>query len=390
MQALLISDDEATGSEIRRILIREGVPIPASNVVTLAEVTKRPDRVGAGLVLAVLPADAVGSLKTLDVLGKLHREQHSHIIALGPAGDPKLVIRALRGIVDDYVDLDEVEQELAGAIANWRARRPAQRAEGRLIAVLAPSGGSGSSTLAANIATVLAKKHEAAGLLDLKLESGDLAALLDLKPTYTIADLGQNIDRMDRVFFERTLAKHASGVHLLAPPHLLADVRRVTTDCVRQAVAIAREMFPYVVADLDHSYRDEQEEVLRLADIVLVVLRLDFSSLKNVRRTLEHLDRLGVAQEKIRLVVNRYGQAKEVPAAKAEAALGKKIDHYVPDDPKTINKANNTGVPVVLDAPSAKVSRSVAKLAESVNGRHLDHVPGKAVLATDRIRNGRH
>jgi MinD-like ATPase involved in chromosome partitioning or flagellar assembly len=45
----------------------------------------------------------------------------------------------------------------------------------------------------------------------------------------------------------------------------------------------------------------------------------------------------------------------------------------VPDDPKTVNRANNNGVPMVLEAPSAKVSRSLAKLAANVNGRHKAH-----------------
>jgi Flp pilus assembly CpaE family ATPase len=68
-------------------------------------------------------------------------------------------------------------------------------------------------------------------------------------------------------------------------------------------------------------------------------------------------------------VINRYGQPKEIPAAKAEAALGRKIVHYIPDDPKTINRANNNGVPAVLESPSARVSKSVTRLAMSVNGK---------------------
>jgi Flp pilus assembly CpaE family ATPase len=67
--------------------------------------------------------------------------------------------------------------------------------------------------------------------------------------------------------------------------------------------------------------------------------------------------------------VNRYGRAQEIPAAKAEEALGLKIAHFVPDDPKSVNRANNNGVPVVRESPSARVSRSLAQLAASVNGR---------------------
>jgi pilus assembly protein CpaE len=206
--------------------------------------------------------------------------------------------------------------------------------------------------------------------MDLNLETGDLSTLLDLKPTHTLADLCQSATRMDRSMLERSLVKHKSGVQLLAAPRTLSDVAHVTADGVRQALTLGRALFPYVVADLDHTFRAEQTQVLSQADLVLLVLRLDFTALRNVQRYLEHLGRLGVASDRIRVVVNRYGQAKEVPAAKAEEALGVKFFHLVPDDPTTINRANNNGVPAVLESPSAKVCRSLATLAVNVNGRH--------------------
>src|SRR5262249_17945138 len=162
------------------------------------------------------------------------------------------------------------------------------------------------------------------------------------------ADLCQNAARMDRLMLEGSLVRHPSGVHLLAPPQRLADVAAVHADGVRQTLNLTRTTFPYVVADLGYSFRDEQVQVLRQA--VLVVLRLDIPSLLTTGRTLDHLERLGVSRERVQLVANRYGQPKELPAGKAEKALGVKISHYVPDDAKTINRAANSGIPAVLDA----------------------------------------
>jgi pilus assembly protein CpaE len=372
MVVFLVSDDDATAAGVRQILRREAVDCPADHVLNFATAAQRLPREPADLIVTVLPNDPVESLRALEVLAGVPRQPQTRIIAVGPAADPKLVIRALRGTVDDYVDVAELEPELSASLASWRARQPARHEAGRLIAVLAPSGGSGSSTLAANIATVLAKEHKAVALLDLKLQTGDLAALLDLKPAYTLADLSQNIDRLDRVFFERTLTRHDSGVSLLAPARLLSDVVYVTPEGIRQAVGMARSLFPYVVVDLDHDFRAEPAQVLREADVVLLVLRLDFLSLRNTRRALEHLDQLHVPRDRIRLVANRYGQPKEVPAAKAEEALGMKIAYFVPDDPKAVNRANNNGVPVVLESPSSRVSRSVVKLAVGINGRHKE------------------
>ena len=156
----------------------------------------------------------------------------------------------------------------------------------------------------------------------------------------------------------------------LAAPRTFADVSHITPEGIHQAIAHARAAFPYVVLDIDHSYHEEQAEALSQADQVLLILRLDFTSLRNARRALDYLDQIGVSRTKIQLVVNRYGQPKEVAASKAEEALNVKINYYVPDDPKTVNRANNNGVPLITEAPSAKVTKSILALAANVNRQH--------------------
>jgi pilus assembly protein CpaE len=294
------------------------------------------------------------------------------LLVVGPASS-KLVLRALRGGADDYVDESDLETELQAALKRLKDVGQGRVAAGRIIAVLAPCGGSGSSTLATNVAAALAKEHKEVALVDLKLEAGDLASLLDLKPVYTLADLTQNLARMDRVLLERSLIRHRSGVHLLGPPRSFEDIEYVTPEGVDQVLNLARVVFPYVVTDVDHGFSDVQQRAVRQADVLLLVLRLEFAALRNTRRTLDRLEQLGVDASRIRLVVNRFGQPKEVPAAKAEDALGAKIFHYVPDDARAVNRANNNGIPFVLETPSAKVSRSVTKLDMSINGSHKSH-----------------
>jgi pilus assembly protein CpaE len=378
MNALLATDDEALGAEVRKILLGEGLDCPATDVVPLDQAPAHLARSPIDLFVIVLPADPDGAVRALELLERLPRQDTTRVLAVGPAADPKLVLRALRGAVDDYLDQNDLQAEFESALARWRTLQPSREEAGRVIAVLAPSGGSGSSTLAVNLATVLAKEHKSALLLDLKLETGDLAALLDLKPTHSLADLCANVSRMDRTLFERSLARHANGVHLLAPPAQLRDVEHVTSEGIRKVLNLARTIFPYVLIDLDHNFHSEQVDALLQADIVLLVFRLDFASLRNARRTIQHLDRLGIDRDRLRLVVNRYGQPKEVPYAKAEEALGLKIFHYVPDDPKAVNRANNNGVPVVTESPSTRVSKSVTKLAISVNGRHKKEPAARA------------
>lgn len=338
------------------------------HVLPLEQAKQQLTRLKPDLVVLVLSPNPDAALS---LPAELRGLVQGRILAVGPASDTRLVLRSLRSGADDYVDEGDLDYELDAALTRMRDANSAQTEPGRLIVMLAPSGGSGSSTLAVNVATALAKQHNGVGLVDLKLEAGDLASLLDLRPNHTLADLCQNSKQMDRAIFERCLVKHEeTGVHLLAAPRHFSDVGHVTAGGVRQALTLARSSFPYVVVDLEHSFREEHAQVLRQADIILLVMRLDFTSLRNTRRVLDQLEQMDITGDRVMIVVNRYGQAKEVTSGQAEAALGVKIAHYVPDDPKTINRATNTGVPVVIDAPKAKVSRSLLTLAASVNGRH--------------------
>ena len=368
LPAFILCDQETLSTRIRDVFSFGAHACPASNVLPVDEGMKRLSReTEIGCVVVALPPDAEHVLMVLPALAKA---APGRLLAVGPTADAKLVLRALRAGAVDYVDLADLEVDLEAAIQRLTAAAEAPQEPGKLIAVLSPNGGGGSSTLAVNVAASLAKQHKNVGLIDLKLESGDLSALLDVKPTFTLADLCQNSARLDRVMFERSLVTHESGIHLLAPPHELAEVAHVHADTVGLALSLARASFPYVIADLDHSFREEQLVVLRQSDVILVVFRLDFISLRNVRRTLEYMELLGISRDQVRLIANRHGQSQEVPLSKAEEALGSKVAHTVPDDPKAVNRANNHGVPVVISAPSAKVSRMFGAIAESVNGKH--------------------
>jgi pilus assembly protein CpaE len=368
MPAFIVADQGSIASRIGQVLNFGGHDCPSSHILPFDFAVSRLSRETAiDLLVVALGSDIE---RGLVVLSQVSRFAPGKVLAVGPALDSKLVLRALRSGADDYVDSAEMESELESAINRLldAARGPVEAA--RLISLLAPNGGSGSSTIAVNLATILAKEYKSVALFDLKLEAGDLAALMDLKPEFTLAEVSRHVQKLDRVMFERSLVKHESGVSLLAAPRHLDDASLVKAEGISQAMTLARSAFPFVVADVDHSYREEQRVILRQSDVILVPFRLDFASLRNVRRALEFMNGLDIDPDKILLVVNRYGQAHEVPYVKAAEALGREISHFVPEDTKTVNRANNHGVPLVIEAPTSKVAKSFQQLALLVDGRH--------------------
>jgi pilus assembly protein CpaE len=202
------------------------------------------------------------------------------------------------------------------------------------------------------------------------LGAGDLAPLMDLKPARSLADLCANLGRVDRELFEQFFVRHTSHVHLLAAPISAGDCQSISAKAVRQVLAMARRRFAYCVTDLDRTFAEEQVEALRQSEAVLLVLRLDYTAIRNARRALERMQEFGIATNRVCPVVNRYGERKQLSVGQAEDALELKIEHFIPDDPAQINGAINAGKPFVLERPSAKVSQKIAQLAASVNGHH--------------------
>lgn len=305
--------------------------------------------------------------RALTLLRKIRACVSGPVLAVGHASDSKLILRALHEGADHYLDETDLEKQFDSVarrlqIKDEGTRQPA----GQLLALLGASGGTGASTLAVNLSGVLARDAARCALIDLKPGVGDLAALLDLKPAHNLADLCLNAARMDRAMFESALAAHTSGIHLLAPPQMYEDIRLVTPQGVHKTLNLARDSFPFAVVDLEDCFHEEQVVVLRQADIILLVLRLDFTSLRSTRRILDCLEQAGIGGNRVQLVINRYGQAKELPLSQAEEALGRKIAYLVPDDPRTINAANNAGEPAVFRSPSAKVSQCIVQLANSL------------------------
>jgi pilus assembly protein CpaE len=312
------------------------------------------------VVLSPLPDRA------LNLLRKIRFQGTCPVLAVGQASDSKLILRALHEGADHYLDETDLETQLDSVLQRLQIKEEATRQPvGQVIGVLGVSGGSGASTLAVNLASVLARDLGRCALIDLKPGVGDLTALLDVKPTHNLADLCLNSARMDRAMFESALVPHASGIHLLAPPQMYEDIRLITAQGVRKTLHLARDSFRFTVVDLEDCYHEEQLVALRQADFVLLVLRLDFTSLRSTKRILANLEQVGIGIERVRLIINRYGQAKELPLSQAEEALGQKIAFLIPDDPKIINAANNAGEPAVLRTPSAKVSQSIVQMANA-------------------------
>lgn len=386
MRALVIGDQEAIVTEVRQSLSASNRGYDRIEVATLARALDAFSGADRDLTVLILPVDPESALPVLDVLC---RATQSSLFVVGPIRDAKFVLRVLRLGADEYLDQADVKAELASSLDSIKSTPGAGSAKGRVVGVLAAGGGAGGSILAANLAVLLAKWTGKAALVDMRAGASDQESLLDLKSEHNLADLCRNVRRLDQNMFEQALVRHVSGAHLLAAPSAVEEASDVTPQGVRQVLGYARASFPYVIVDLDRVLRLEQLAAVVQADILLLPMRLDIASLRSARRLIDALQQAGFAEERLRIVAGRYGQARELPLRKVVQALGLAIPHQIPDAPAEINLAGNKGVPVVLEYPRGKVAKSIAKLAAAVRDfqhhRHNGHGKIESLFSREEI-----
>ena len=303
--------------------------------------------------------------RTLTSLRRLRSATAARLVTVGESADARRILESVRAGSDDYLALtDNLDNEIGKLLGRLTGCLNSRL--GQVVSIVSANGGCGCSTLAASCAATLAQEHGRCALLDLQPWTGDLASLLDVRPKHSVADLLLNLDTIDSAMLEQSMHKHDNGVHLLAAPQQYPETVQFRTDEVMQILKVARQTYSHVILDVQDCFHDDQLKALELSDVILLLLRLDFVSLRNTRRAIEHLGNQGIDPEKIELVANRYGLPRQLSKAQAEEALRRKIQHIIPDDSKRVIHAMNCGVPVVLEAPSSKVARCIRQLANSL------------------------
>ena len=367
MRVILASENATPREQLRAQLLGAGLECEAADCVPFAGLDARFAQTGADLVAVHVGADAVPALALIQ---KAMTRVSVPVLAIGHSGDPKLVIQALRGGAREYLDENNLREEMPAALEKLRQAGVIRFKVGRTIAVTACCPGSGVTTVASNLAFALAQKFpKQVVLTELATDVPALALALDLQPRHTVSELIRDWDRADPVMLRQGLAEHAGGVQVLAhaPETLTADP--VEPPAMRHLGLLLRTLYDWTVLDLGHSAHAAGVEAMQLAEAVVVVTRLDVPALRLTRRYLQALEDRGIATERIRPVANFYGQSKQLAWKDAQDALGMPLVVWLPDDPASANQALNQGQPIVQLARRAKISKRILELAQLLNGQ---------------------
>ena len=399
----------ALGDKIR-VLIVDDVADTRENVRKLLQFEADIDVVGAArsgkegiqLSLELDPDVVLMDINMPDIDGisatETIRKKSSHIqvVILSVQGDQNYMRRAMLAGARDFLTKPPMGDELVSAVRRGGEMAHVERSknkqpridslapgrginspsgiggfvQGKVVTVYSPKGGTGCTTLAANMAIALHNDETRVVLVDANLQYGDVAMFFNEQGKNTILDIAPRVDELDPDIVEEIMIKHeASGIHILAAPQRPEQAEKVSAEQFTKVLNYLRQLYAYIVVDTATILTDTVLSAIDVSDAIILVTTQDIPAIKNARLFLDLLQTRGVDRDRIIFAMNKYDKRIGITPERISENLKQKVNAVIPLDEKVVITAVNRGVPFMLDNKAQPVAKGIFGLAEAVRAQ---------------------
>jgi pilus assembly protein CpaE len=353
LTAQVVSYDDEFKRQVARLVRACGVP------VGMVE-GRSAEGIGPDLVVVDIRSDASSGMAAIE---RLRASSPSlAIFAIAAAAEPELILQAMRAGANEYFPWNAeegtqaaraVEESFHGAVRRTAARREAASAGAKppcvTHAFLGAKGGAGTTTVAVNCGVELARlTKRPTVVVDLKSCLGEVALFLGVRPRFTVLDAIENLHRLDKNFLMELVAKHKSGLDILAGSEQFDRPNAQDAGALEELLRVLAKAYDYVIIDAGNVINACVAAALYTADTIFLVTNPDVPSIRNAQRLVDRVRQLGAGSERVKVLLNRVSDQHLIAPKQIETALGYGIYHTFSSDYRTVSTALNSGVPLAL------------------------------------------
>lgn len=335
------------------------------------------------LIVIETSADAGAIKMNLDRLADVC-DPGTRVVVIGHVNDVILYRDLIRRGVSEYVVAPITPLQIIKTISETFTAPDAEPV-GRSIAFVGARGGTGSSTVAHNVAWAISNDLDTeVAIADLDLAFGTAALDFNQDPVQGLSDAVFDTDRVDEQLMERILFRCTDKLGLYAAPATLERNYDLPESAYQGILDVMRNSVPVAVLDVPHVWTGWARETLRNADEIVITAAPDLASLRNAKNMVEVLTELRRHDAAPRLVLNTVGMPKrpEIGTEDFEAALGLETIATIPFEPQLFGVASNNGQMIAEASANAKPVETFLEIAKIITGRGEHRRAKRSPLST--------
>lgn len=310
----------------------------------------------------------------------------SQIIILTVQDDLDYMRRAMMVGARDFLTKPPLIDELVTAVehafeyskqerAKLAAQQPlqstaTQRSRGKIITVYSSKGGTGRTSLAANLAVTLSNSETKVLIVDGDLQFGDVAVMFNEQEKTSVWDLAVRADELDAEFVESVLVTHRSGVKLIGAPRP-EEAEEISSIQFMKMLRFLSTLFAYVIVDTSTHLSETTLAAIDASDLLLVVTLQEIPSIVSTRRFLDLVPQLKIPGQRLLLVMNGFDERVNISPEKVNKTFQQDIAAIIPLEAQVVVPSINRGLPFMLqsDMLTKPLGKAYLSLAEAIRQR---------------------
>jgi pilus assembly protein CpaE len=330
-----------------------------------------------------------GDSPNLDLIS-LAKEAHKArpgvaVVVLATDHSQRLLHQAMLAGVEEFLQKPVQGprlQETLLAIASRRTLRTAiasgeipetPNTSGRVVGIISGKGGLGRTTIATNLAALMAKSKKNTALAG--FESGDGAVLLDMQPRLGLFDMiiaiaSRENTEEEKIFSADWMKQYATayrnGLQYWtwkgAATHATVPVPE---QFITTFMESCRAAFDYTFIDFPNLVDEEFTTLIPLLDVILVVSSTcDILALRSTKNLLDQVT--PEYRRRVRIIINRADAKDMIGKDDFEEALGYRSAAILPNEPLVAAAAINMGTPLATTQQPTQLSESLSALLQQL------------------------
>ena len=292
------------------------------------------------------------------------RTARVRLVALSSDPGPARRAACLEAGVDGYLvkssqALPALEELLNRTFENQAPVEPEAQEEtknGLLIVFLSAKGGTGTSSLCANLAMSIqqAEPDTRVVVADLVLPIGSIGPIVgeeDEPNLVSVANLPP--DETNAEYFHKHLPRPENWrFQVLTGSPDPQGGNSIRGERIGQIVDVLCSAYEFIVLDLGRSLSRISLPLIQKADLIVLIASTDQSTVKLTKTIWDYLQAQGVDQQKIYALLNRAVGLEGSTKAEAEEIIGLPIKTTMPYLGGNFALANNLNQPIMLKYPT--------------------------------------